>query len=204
MAYIINTSLEERYLPKAYFEDKPEAWSRPWSPAPGQVFAYVRTRVGFPLSPDLLPSKVVIGKKWKVLPDFFSIQGNIGVSDKFKNIIESFEPHTHQFAPLQVSRQDGQAVAGTYFMFVICTLLDTAINAEMSTVIRVPADENAVAWRFETYMGRKIVLNKAVIGNRHAWIDRRYRQIFFSDDLVTALDAAKIKGLKDRQYCEEC
>ncbi len=204
MAYIVETSMNEDLLPKGYFEDEPPAWSKPWRPVPADAYAWVKTTAGYPIPPDRgAPTTAVIRQNWIRLPDFFSLKQNVGVSTVFKEIVEGLEPGVHQFFPLQVRRQDGGAIEGGYWLFVICNLIDTAIDPERSTVKVKEAAPGSAYWHYAPTDGRVIAVKKAVIRGVHAWIDRRYQSMFFSDALVAALDAKNIAGLVERNYVEE-
>ncbi|MCP4079957.1 MAG: hypothetical protein GY743_06900 [Planctomycetaceae bacterium] len=159
------------------------------------------SRMGLPFHPaDQAARDVVIGKKWKVLPDFFSINGEFGVSQAFKDLLEEMEPGVHQFFPLEIRRKDGGSVEGNYYVFVTCVLLDTALIPEKSNVVqkgtyREYPDGGIYDGLYYTASGPgpdKFTLNRNVIGNHHAWVDKRLKRVFF---LMHLSPVFKISGL---------
>lgn len=151
-----------------------------------------------------MPRQVEIGKKKKKLLDYFSIRGDLGVSQAFKDLLEEMEPGVHQFFPLEVRRKDGEPVEGQYYLFVISVLLDTALIPEKSNVIqkgtyREYPDGGIYDGIYYTASGpgpNKFTLNRKVIGNHHAWVDRRMRDVFFSDEFVARIEKAGLGGVE--------
>ena len=162
------------------------------------------TRMGIAFHPaDEAPWDLEILRKRKVLPDFFSIRGEFGVSRAFKEILEELEPGVHQFFPIKAQRIDGEPVAGEYFIFVTCVLLDTALIPEMSNVIQLGKVEtfpNGLTYDSIYYTASgpgpdTFTLDRKVIGDHHAWCDERLPKIFFSDEFVARIEAAKLGGV---------
>jgi hypothetical protein len=70
-------------------------------------------------------------KDTKKMCDIFSMPNINAVSERFKAIVEEFEPGVHQFIPIQLKRKDGTPYEEQYYVFNACKMI-SAILAEES------------------------------------------------------------------------
>jgi hypothetical protein len=174
---------------------------------------------GRPVLADHMPTKIGLRDPhpdWKLL-DFD--RGGIGlrISTAAKELIERFEPHVHQFFPVEVFAHDydpatWQDVYGNYdpvpagtlfdrliadqWYFVICNRLDSIRNE-----LTIGLNERGIYRPEKLGIEGRLVLRKEVIGNAHIWCERRVGGVFFSDELMAAIDALGLTGLA-RKFVE--
>ncbi len=195
MAYQVGTQVGKEFYLQTEILDKPPKWGD-WIELDGQTVRW-NSLTEIPHPSEKVPQKIQIGKKLNILPDLFDIEGGWCVSQTFKDILENLEPNVHQFFPLEVTRRDGGPGEGSYYLLVVCHLLDTALVPEQSSVIKKVASEEFNIYHY-THDGSglpRYTLNKRVIGNRHAWIDKRMSGAFFSDSFMQRIAQAGLTGI---------
>ncbi len=135
------------------------------------------------------------------------LNSDIGIliSTEIMDLIENFEPKTHQYFPVQIKGSGGEISENNYFALNICTNLD-ALDFEKSNVIKttVPADRRRYSFgrRFLVYKEDPIpnltepydyfVSNEKVCG-KSIWFQHGnslVTQFFVSDELYSAIESA--------------
>jgi hypothetical protein len=128
------------------------------------------------------------------------------ISDRLKNLMESFEPGVHQFSPVSVFHKDGTPYGGTFWLYVILTVVD-AINPIKGGVEKVPlskTDPDEYDWKIKPGGDACLAVYKDWIAGRAMWWDRRFQvPEFFSDALMDAMRAEKMEGWEVMEYWEE-
>ncbi len=76
-------------------------------------------RCGRAVDPTHLPRTVRAKGRKRALPDYISISQAQIVSPKFRDVVESLEPDTHQFEGVTIVWKDGTE-AGRHFWFIPC------------------------------------------------------------------------------------
>jgi hypothetical protein len=121
------------------------------------------------------------------------------VSERFKEIVESYEPGVHQFFPVELFDKAGDRVPTNYYIFN-CTVCVDAVLVEHSEV----------RWsqrRVEPYdpfpridHWDKEVLSAQAIAGHHVWCGGLLETdgIYVSDALFDDLKRAKIKYFKEK------
>ena len=134
------------------------------------------------------------GRKRK-LPDY--IDGYLAqiCSDRFRALVEEFEPGIHQFEPVEVVWKDGTTTQFSWF--VPCQRLDT-LKLDM---LHPPVMKSGYWFPFDS--NRKhvedayIVFDKEHIGDHHIWCDLRMEgYICVSDKFHDAVREAKLTGIR--------
>ena len=182
MPYVANTSLLPRYCPIFQCE-----------PNPPRVF--YRRPNGAMLDPAELPRSASQVSPHKTVPDVINMAGCWCVSQPFRDLVEEREPGVHAFYPLPLFRKDGSAVEQHYHLFDVRQQIDA-----------VDLDRSEVAWT-EATAGRrlmsvgdysKLALDSQAIAGKHVW--RGHQQlsniVFCSDDIMAAIERAKLKKLR--------
>jgi len=119
--------------------------------------------------------------------------GGLLVTDKFKEIVEAFEPDVHQFFPLRIE-QGGKLVAER-FIFYICNRLDTLAKDRCQPA--VAAGERYMP----AYDGNdKRVYDSSKIGAHHAWRDRFSGGTMVSNELLAALAEQNFTGFAFQEF----
>ncbi len=135
------------------------------------------------------------------------LNSDIGIliSTEIADLIESFEPKTHQYFPVQIKGSDGEISENEYFALNICTNLN-ALDFEKSNVIKtdVPEDRRRYSFgrRFLVHKEDPIpnltepydyyVSNEKLCGNS-IWFQHGsslVTQFFVSDEMYEALETA--------------
>ncbi|MBB5048213.1 hypothetical protein HNR60_002975 [Rhodopseudomonas rhenobacensis] len=126
--------------------------------------------------------------------DAFHIIGFICVSEKFREIIEGFEPNAHQFFPITLEAKDGTRHAGPqYYIFNPCAVIDAYLDVG-----------NAPGWPELRNLHRPyragyedVALSSQEIAGRHVWMGGFLGagNLFVSDALHAKLVKEKIRYL---------
>ncbi len=121
--------------------------------------------------------------------------GGLIVTDKFRKIVESFEPAVHQFFPIQI--EQGGKVIVERFIFYICNRLDSLAKEYCSPQIGPDEFYNPI------HDGNdKIVFASSQIMNVSAWCDRFTVGRYVSDELFASLASENFTGFGFKQYDE--
>jgi hypothetical protein len=144
------------------------------------------------------------------LSDMFIVAGPVAVSDRFRQVVEEFEPGMHWFAPLIMERKNGEVFEGQYWLFhvqqdVDCLLTDNdpALFRDMSKY-REGDDQSDWVCRL-TEPGRAISLSKSQIEGRHLWTAGLLGRtdVFCSNEFKKAVRVAKLTCINFDPQCAE-
>ncbi|SDA87642.1 hypothetical protein SAMN03159448_03998 [Sinorhizobium sp. NFACC03] len=160
----------------------------------------VRIRPGYsyygrPFESEYIPTKIELDGPKRPIPDVYSAFGLL-VSEKFKGIVEKFEPNAHQFFPIELVWKDGGHAADR-FWFVPCARLDT-VDREKTTF------EFRNVWFLDGSKDKDLVFNRSQIGDHHVWIDKFIvmPSPAISEGLKAELDAAGVTGAHYQHFPE--
>ena len=162
---------------------------------------------GRPVRTEHVPTRI----EWQELapvPDVEIQHGMVVVPERFREIVEQFEPGVHQFLPVAYIDRAGEFLAQRYY-FVPCNRLDSVDRVNTT---------GFVLWRNARWMAvghvmllmpeslpegvnpslpPKMVFSAAQIGDKHAWCDM-YMPLTgpkLSDALGAALQAEHFSGI---------
>lgn len=150
---------------------------------------------GFRVKKTGLPSKMMVDHKDRQPLD--SINHNLTViSTLLAEVIEQFEPETHQCIPLVLHRLGEKEPFAHYYTFNICNRIDS-VDAEHTTYeFKGDYETRAGAWEGgDPERKKKHVFSLKAIGNRHLWRDPHMGFIYCSDALGKALIDGEFTGL---------
>ncbi len=155
----------------------------------GGTFEPGDLHLGRAVKPDHVPTRIVRKGSKQTLPDVDWAVGMYFVNDRFKDVIERFEPGVHQFFPTDFLSKDGTLQAHMYF-FNVCNRLDS-VDRDLTTAEL----ELGRTWRPDK--GGYLVFNLRQIGKHHIWHDKHVlKGLYVSDALHDALIEAGITGLE--------
>lgn len=101
----------------AYFE---------WDHRPEQLRMFGLS-TNIPLGPDNLPTSAT-RTRGKQTPDIFAMPGLNAVNGRFRELVETFEPDTHLFHPLELKERDGSKVDGEWYIFSAQVAMDCVLT----------------------------------------------------------------------------
>jgi hypothetical protein len=173
---------------------------------------------GRPVSAEFMPTKIRWDEGDLALPDFQKSRC-ITVSERAKDLIERFEPGTHQFFPVDFFNNiDGGFLEHRYILNV-CNRIDSLDHAKTTFVLKhIRTTKNVdVNWwvpvqdlvrRKEQHLipphlpndtRSRFVFSLAKIGRLHLWVDKYLSSgngPWISDELAQAIIDAGMTGLK--------
>jgi hypothetical protein len=150
---------------------------------------------GYAIRGDHLLTRVQKNGPKRSIPDFEHVRLHF-VSDKLKDIIESFEPNIHQFFPVDVFWEDGEFASRKYF-FNVCTRIDS-VDRERTTMQMV-----GHLWRPVEGGDNRLVFSTKAIGNAKIWCDKHFdASLIIADQVATAIKSAGITGVSMR-HCDQ-
>jgi len=157
---------------------------------------------GFPIDPDSMPSKGRLEEPWpKPIPDVFGTPGLNAVSQRFRALVEQFEPGEHQFFPLRLQHYDGSPLEENYYIFNCAVGVDAIIFCK-STPDWFSDDLNPPV--LHAGMGDAFELSCTAIGNHHIWCGKTVarNKLFVSDAFYVSVASHRIIGFRAK-YREE-
>jgi hypothetical protein len=161
-----------------------------------------RREAGFRVRPDTLPSQITLRTKADPIPD---VLAHFVVSQRFRDLVEQFEPGVHQFVPVDVYAPDGREPVATYYWFIVGQRLDsvdrqhtTYMWEEGTRNIWVDSIMNTNTWEFTKISGAKLVFSNKQVSGHHIWHDPHvltFGNGLCSDAFGKAALAAGLTGL---------
>jgi hypothetical protein len=146
------------------------------------------------------------------LSDMFIVEGPVAVSERFRLLVEEFEPGMHWFAPLIMERANGEAFDGRYWLFHIQQDVDCMITNNDPGLFRDTGyfetargtQERTLYCRL-TEPGRSITLSKPQVAGRHLWTGSLLGETygFCSEEFKTAVRKSKLNSISFRPQCSE-
>ena len=164
---------------------------------------------GRPIKPDFLPSQMTATKAIKKIPDIFNRGGGSKVvTQKFRDIVESFEPNVHQFFPVDLVTKAKKHIE-TIYIFIVCNRIDSVhpdknenwiFREEYCRWVRRSKDRSLSVderkfWKEHDPGRGRLILHRAKIGQRHVWVEKHISgQVnrFYSNQLAGALMEAEL------------
>lgn len=167
---------------------------------------------GRPILTTHVPTKVEWQESGPV-PDVDTVRGLLVVPERFREIVEQFEPGVHQLLPIDYLDRRGAVLAKRYF-FIAGNRLDSVDRAHTTMILFkgarwIPAGDLVRRKKFEEIPPGfdvnampKLVFNNAQIGGKHAWSDMFLPLYgpYLSDALGAALEAAHFTGVSFQHY----
>lgn len=159
--------------------------------------------LGLPIGAKRMPVKAKQINVRKRLPDIFVMPGLNAVSQRFRDLVEEFEPGTHQFFPLELYYKNGTPVEEPFFVFNCCVSFDSLLVSRsevkwhgLGEPLRSP--NLGVLWRHRN------VLSRPAIAGHHIWCSLRLRVagLYVSDVFHDQMKRRKIRYF-DASPCEE-
>lgn len=154
------------------------------------------TNKGEAVPEELFPQQVKFVKGKKLFDYNGYVENCRCVSQKFKDIVESFEPGQHQFVPVEVYHKDGTLYLGSFYYFVITHLIDSIDGTKGGIKLLGDIPPFGKLFTLDRASGITPSVQATIIDNRCAWYELRMsQQPFFSQKLVEELQRQKIKGV---------
>lgn len=134
----------------------------------------------------------------KIFPDMINLGYFCGVSDRFRAVLEEFEPGLHQFSePADVRYKDGRPSEMTYYSFNPRVHLYNTLIIEQSTAHKGISEYTNKLELTPDYRDSVLVTDEAIIQGHHFWVaPDYYAHWFVSDALKKRLDAIKLKNIE--------
>lgn len=160
--------------------------------------ALIGLSVGYPLNADRFAT-VARQQKNKKIHDVFPLPGVNAVSERFKEIVELYEPGVHQFFPVELFDKAGNRVPSNYYIFNCTVCVDAVLvaHSEVSWSQRLvePYDPFPRIDHWD-----KEILSAQAISGHHVWCGGLFETngIYVSDVLFDDLKRAKIKYFKEK------
>lgn len=134
---------------------------------------------GFPIDPMTLPKAMLWAARGGPIPD---ILPRFVVSQRFRALVERFEPGVHQFVSISIHEtRDGPPVAN-FFWFVVCQRIDSVDRDQTTYEYRAPSDtpeegfwfsskRNPVSGEREDIPNASLVFDERKVAGYHIWND---------------------------------
>lgn len=164
---------------------------------------YLSVQAGRPIKPDHVPTKIEWRSKTKV-PDYKTPMGIPCANDRFRQIVEQFEPGVHQWFPVEFVNKNCEHLAHRWY-FIPCNRIDS-VDREHTTLVLSKGrmwitprslPENERPTEYDPNVKYKKVFSLGQVVDRHIWRDKFISgsAILISDAIADALTVEKFSGL---------
>ena len=164
-------------------------------------------KAGIPIPPEIVPRRYVVTDKKMPVHGFFSCINGTAVDDRVVSAVEALEPGVHRFHPVEITmKADGKPLPRPQFLLNCCTSVDAIDPANSRVTVRrvLPQETHPDVWHYIVPGGSpsqpagpmRLAVHRDRIAGRAMWWDTRFNRLFFSDALVTALQAAGVEGMQ--------
>lgn len=126
-----------------------------------------------PILAEYVPNAARYRRQYPKPPvaDIFPVDDGIGVTRRFKDLVESFEPGLHLFVPVELQYFDGSVMEGEFYYFTANVDVDCAFTDNRDEWFTGYGDGHIMP-KFST-IGRltplEICFSKPQIDGRHLW-----------------------------------
>jgi hypothetical protein len=138
--------------------------------------------------------------------DVLLVSSAVVVNDRFKNLVEEFEPDIHLFAPIELQYNDGRPIDGNFYFFNCNFDIDCILTANDPAWFR-NVNNKIISNIKHIRSGTSIDVNlsKPAIYGRHLWTGGPlgWNQLFVSDIFYKAMRDSDITEFETRKHCEE-
>lgn len=139
------------------------------------------------------------------LVDVFPLPGFVCVGERFRAIVESFEPGVHEFYPIELKSRKGVRYEEPYFLINVCQRFDSILvkGIDLEWGRRVAGGLEGIPY-LSRMVGTKppLPVSRSTIAGRHLWLNYWIWEgggIMVSDQLRAALMDAKVRRLKFKE-----
>lgn len=193
MAWLVRgMSLDPKLQPQFEWIDPPVGFQRGWEEAT-------------PHSTDTIPTIAKkTGRRKSPPPCFFVLRGLPVVCAAFRGMVESLEPSVHEFHSISLLDKGGNKLPEQFYIINILARLDVLIieksDVECSSPRELKKEDGSLVTVRTLYLARypkSLVTTRQNIGGHHLWRGHRYFRPywFMSDDLMSLVSGARLKGL---------
>jgi hypothetical protein len=162
-----------------------------------------------PWHPSDLPITARQGNAYRgTLDDMTIVVNNVAVSQKFKDLVEEFEPGIHAFAPLILERKNGERFEEFYYLFstqqdVDCLITDNDPGNFRHYWTNEEGTKQIIC--LATDPGREVLLSTSAIIGKHLWTAglTGENQMFVSDAFRERLTKRFRGRIRLDRYCIE-
>ncbi len=126
---------------------------------------------GFRVKEDHIPQKIqwVDRSSKRAIPDVIQF-GYVAISERFKDLIEKFEPGVHQFFPVEMYRNKKEPPVATYYWINVCNRV-FGVNREKTTYERHGDPNGHGMWLPTDDPDSKLVFNSDIVRPFTLWIE---------------------------------
>ena len=156
--------------------------------------------VGRPIHTEFLPTKLLKQGRKRSLLDFDMAYGLMLCSERFKDLVEQFEPGVHQFVAVDLYWKSRE-YAGKRHFFVVCNRLST-INQEHSS-LSILKFSDGYTYQLMIQGPNKITFNRSDCIGYHLWLDKRLLKLnACSNEFANAVLELGMTGFGTRHFEE--
>jgi hypothetical protein len=162
---------------------------------------------GYRVIADRAPKKALwqARKAEYAITDLASILGQTVVSEKFRLLVEKYEPGVHQFIPVDIYDKVGGPVSSRRYWLNVCRRKDCVDPVRSKFEWKTDYSGVTGYWDDRAHPDSKLVFSKEKIGDMHLWVNPHllvHRDFYASSAFMEGAKAAGITGMLFAQHPE--
>jgi hypothetical protein len=126
---------------------------------------------GYPVDPTNVPKKVLWPGGDKDMPDVMMCRNHKLVSERFRTLVEQFEPHVHQFIPVDICKSRDEVPVEQYYWINVCNRKDSLDREHTTYAWRLNYTGKDGFWSRRGIENAKMVFSLKSIGSTSLWVD---------------------------------
>ena len=143
------------------------------------------------------------------IDDMTIVAGPVAVSQRFRDLVEEFEPGVHAFSPLILERKNGQRFEENYWFWTTQQDIDCLItNNDPANFKHYWTNDEGVKQIIcmLTLPGWEVPISRPQIDGRHLWTAGLLgeTQLFVSDEFMDAMRKVLRGRIRDERRCVDC
>jgi hypothetical protein len=164
---------------------------------------------GYRVKADRAPKKALwqARKAEYAITDLASVLGQTIVSEKFRLLVEKYEPGVHQFIPVDIYDKVGGPVSSRRYWLNVCRRKDCVDPVRSKFEWKTDYSGVTGYWDDRPHPGSKLVFSKEKIGDMHLWVNphlpaSKSQNFYASSAFMEGAEAAGITGMLFAQHPE--
>ena len=131
----------------------------------------VQMKEGYRVKPESAPKGILWESDPSELPDVIANQQVLATCNRFRDLVERYEPGVHQFIPVDVFTRGINHPISKYYWFVVCQRLDSVDPEHTTYEWKLDHTGKSGFWSKKGVENPKLIFSERKVAGHHIWAD---------------------------------